>query len=127
MLYKRPAKGCIEEIETRLREAAARNGFGVLAVHNLREKLAARELDLGCECRVFEVCDPCQAEKVLDRDMSIANALPCRIAVYEEDGVPQVTMLRPTLLLDLFGQPDLGPIAREVEDAMVRIIEAACG
>jgi len=127
MLYKRTATGSIEETETRLREAAARNGFGVLAVHDLREKLAAKELDLGRECRVFEVCDPFQAKKVLDRDVSTANALPCRIAVYEEDGVPQVTMLRPTLLLGLFGQPELGPIAQEVEDAMVRIIEAACG
>ncbi|MBD3177792.1 MAG: DUF302 domain-containing protein [Armatimonadia bacterium] len=127
MLYKRKAKGSIDEVSARLESAAADNQFGVLGVHNLKDKLAAKDIELGCECRIFEVCNPGQAKKVLDRDMSIANALPCRIAVYEEDGAIQVTMLQPTELLGLFGQPELRPVAQDVEAAMERIIETACG
>jgi uncharacterized protein (DUF302 family) len=127
MLYKRKAKGSIDEVCGRLESAAADNQFGVLGVHNLKEKLASKGIELGCECRIFEVCNPGQAKKVLDRDMSIANALPCRIAVYEEDGTIQVTMLQPTELLGLFGQPELRPVAQDVEAAMERIIETACG
>lgn len=58
--------------------------------------------------------------------MSISNALPCRISVYEEGGKVKVSSLEPTVILGLFGQPKLEPVAKEVEDAMIRIMDAAC-
>jgi uncharacterized protein (DUF302 family) len=86
----------------------------------------AKGVPFDCECRIFEVCNPGKARTVLEADMSISNALPCRISVYEEEGKVKVSTLKPTAILALFKRPELEPVAKEVEDAMVRIIDAAC-
>ena len=126
MLYVREAQGSIEEVARKLEAAATETKFGVLAVHDLKEKLNAKGVDFAKECRVFEVCNPGKAKTVLEADMSISNALPCRISVYDEGGKVKVSTLRSTAILALFGQPGLEPVAREVEDAMIRIIDSAC-
>jgi len=41
--------------------------------------LRSKGIDFEEECRVFEVCNPVQAAKVLASDMRLNMALPCRI------------------------------------------------
>jgi uncharacterized protein (DUF302 family) len=48
--------------------------------------MAGKGVELARECLIFEVCQPRQAKKVLDQDMSLSTALPCRISLYEEGG-----------------------------------------
>ena len=71
--------------------------------------------------------NPRQAGIVLSRDMTIATALPCRIAVYETDAGLELATIEPTQLLGMFGQPELEPVAQEVEDTMRRIMTQAAG
>ena len=126
MLYVQVANGTVDQALKKLEEAATANKFGVLTVHNLKQKLNAKGVESEPECRIVEVCNPKKAKSVLEADMSISNALPCRISIYEEDGKVKVSTLRPTAVLGLFGQPKLKPIAEEVEEAMIRMIDAAC-
>ena len=126
MLYVREAIGSVDKTIEKLEEAAAANQFGVLGVHNLKQKMNAKGVEFGPECRIVEVCNPKKAKSVLETDMSISNALPCRISVYEESGKVKVSTLKPTAILALFGQPELESVAKEVEDTMIRIIDAAC-
>jgi len=126
MLYVREARGSVDEVARRVEAAAAENKFGVLAVHDLKEKMAAKGIEFGRECRILEVCNPGKAKAVLEADMSISNALPCRISIYEEGGRVLVSTMKPTAVLALFGRPELEPVAREVEETMIRIIDAAC-
>jgi len=127
MLYVREAHGSIDEVAKRLEDAAADNKFGVLGVHDLKQKMNSKGVDFATECRIFEVCNPQKAKSVLESDISISTALPCRISVYEEAGKVKVATLKPTAILSLFGQPELEPVAEEVETTMIRIIDAACG
>ena len=62
-------------------------------------------------------------QKVLENQIAISAALPCRIAVYQENGVTQIAAIRPTALLSLFPNPELAPVAQEVEEAMSRIMQ----
>ena len=126
MLYVREAQGSIDEVARKLEAAAAENKFGVLGVHDLKQKMNAKGVEFGPEWRIFEVCNPIKAKVVLEADMTISNALPCRISVYEEGGTVKVSTLKPTAVLGLFGRSELQAVAQEVEDAMVRIIDAAC-
>jgi uncharacterized protein (DUF302 family) len=126
MRYTREANGSIEQVGERLIAAATANQFGVLGVHDLKEKMTAKGVAFGPECRIFEVCNPLQAKRVLEADMSISTALPCRISVYEESRHVKVSTLKPTALLALFGAKELEPIAQSVEDTIIRIIDAAC-
>ncbi|WP_254257808.1 DUF302 domain-containing protein [Methylobacter tundripaludum] len=73
----------------------------------------------------FEVCQPQQAKKVLEQDMSISTALPCRISIYEEEGKTVLATLKPTTLLAMFNVPQLEVVARDVENTIVKIMKEA--
>ena len=118
----------VSEAAAALQAAVQANHFGVMQVHNLQETLTKKGVAFAHECLIFEVCQPQQAKKVLDQNMSVSTALPCRISVYEEGGKTILATLRPTTLLAMFNTPQLEGVAQEVEDAIVKIMrEAASG
>jgi uncharacterized protein (DUF302 family) len=126
MLYEHETTGTVADVVARIERAATENKFGVMGVLDLKERMAAKGVELGPACRIVEVCNPVQAKIVLEANMSISTALPCRIAVYEQDGKVAVSTIRPTALLTMFGNPELVPVAAQVESAIIRIINAAC-
>ncbi len=123
MLKVVASRKTVQEIEPIFHEVCARHQFGVLGTINLRQKLNDKGVPFEPECLVFEVCNPLQAKKVLEDNIAISAALPCRIAVYQEDGVTKIATIRPTALLGLFPNPELAPVAQEVEEAMSRIMD----
>ena len=56
-----------------LQGSAAKHQFGVIAVHNLQEMMKKKGVDLAIECRIYEVCNPHQAKKVLEGDGAIST------------------------------------------------------
>ncbi len=125
MLVKIATKNSIVDTVAALHAAVAKNQFGVMHVHNLQQTMLKKGVEFAHECLVFEVCNPQQAKKVLDADMSVSTALPCRISVYSEGGQTMIATLRPTKLLALFDRPELAPIAAEVETTMLKIMQEA--
>jgi uncharacterized protein (DUF302 family) len=102
--------------------------FSVMQVHDLKETMAKKGVEFAHECLIFEVCQPQQAKKVLDESMSLSTVLPCRISVYEKGGSTFLATLKPTTLLAMFNLPHLEAVAKEVEAAIVKIMnEAASG
>ena len=100
--------------------------FGVLHTHDLHATLNAKGVPFAPECRVLEVCNPQQAGKVLTQDMDMNMALPCRVSVYEKDGVTHIGTLLPSHLLSaLSDSPALAEVAREVEQVLTDAIDAA--
>jgi len=126
MLYERKAIGTVDVVCDRLCDATVAHRFGVLGIHDLKRKMADKGVSFARECRIVEVCNPSQAKAVLEANMAISTALPCRIAVYEHDGAVTVSTLKPTALLALFGSDKLQSVAEDVEKTIVQIIDAAC-
>jgi uncharacterized protein (DUF302 family) len=110
-----------------LEAAVAANGFSVLAVHDLKERLTAKGVPFERACRVFEVCNARQAKAVPERDLSISTALPCRIALYDAGDHLELATLEPTRLLSMFARPELAPVAGEIEGTLRRIMATAAG
>ena len=109
-----------------LEKAVAANGFGVLHIHDLGKTLRSKGIDFAEDCRVFEVCNPVQASRVLATDMRLNMALPCRISVYTEGGQTKIGMIQPgDMLASLSEDPDLRAIAAEVETVTTKIIAEA--
>ena len=128
MLIRLPTDKTVNEVAVALQTAVAANHFGVMQVHNLKETMAKKGVEFAHECLIFEVCQPQQAKKVLDENMSVSTALPCRISIYEEDGKTILATLKPTTLLAMFDTPQLEGVAQEVEATIVKIMqEAASG
>lgn len=115
----------VSEAAAALDTAVRANHFGVMQIHNLKETMAKKGVEFARECLIFEVCQPQQAKKVLDQNMSVSTALPCRISIYEEGGKTILATLKPTTLLAMFDAPQLEGVAQEVEDAIVTIMKEA--
>ena len=109
--------------------AVKKHGFGVLHVHDLGGTLRSKGVAFAEECKIFEVCNPAQAAKVLAADMRLNTALPCRISVFTDKGRTKVGMIRPQRMLAALSEdPQLDEVAREVERKTIAMIdEAAAG
>ena len=124
MLVKLSTDKTMSEAAAALHAAVQANHFGVMQVHNLKETMAKKSVEFARECLIFEVCQPQQAKKVLDQNMSVSTALPCRISIYEEGGKTILATLKPTILLAMFHTPQLEGVAQEV-DTLVKIMSEA--
>ena len=122
MLFKLSTNKSVSETAAALQAAVLANRFGVMQVHNLRETMMKKGVDFGRECLIFEVCQPQQAKKVLEENMSISTMLPCRISLYEEGGKTILASLKPTALLAMFNVPQLERVAQEVEESIIKIM-----
>lgn len=125
MLHMVESRKPLDRVAKDLEAAVARHKFGVLGVHDLKAKMAEKGVAFARECRVFEVCNPQQARKVLEQNMEISTALPCRISVYEEDGKTRLATIKPTALIELYGTLPLKSVAEEVEATLMAIMAEA--
>ena len=66
---------------------------------------------------VFEVFDPAVGRQVEERQPSV---LPCLIALNRLDQTVYLEVVRPTPLLEMFGQEDLRQTAETAEKVTVR-------
>src|ERR1035437_601971 len=120
MLIKLSTDKSVSEAAAALQAAVQANHFGVMQVHSLKETMVKKGVEFERECLIFEVCQPQQAKKVLDQNMSVSTALPCRLSIYEEGGKTILASLRPTILLAMFPPPQGAGGAQEVEDTRVK-------
>ena len=126
-LITRSTAAPLETVAARLPEIAKQHKFGVLGVHDLKEKMTSKGVPFDRECRVFEVCNPQQAQLILNGNISVSAALPCRISLYPEGAKTMLATIEPAALLGLFGPPggDAEKIAAEVRSELVQIMDEA--
>ena len=106
--------------------AVKKHGFGVLHVHDLGATLRSKGIAFTEECKVFEVCNPAQAAKVLATDMRLNMALPCRISVFTEAGKTKIGLIKPVQMLSALSQDAaLMLVAREVEEKTIQMVDEA--
>ncbi|MBN2342080.1 MAG: DUF302 domain-containing protein [Deltaproteobacteria bacterium] len=109
-----------------LLEEIPKHQFGVLHTHDINATLNSKGVPFEKQVSVLEVCNPKKANAVLSEDMSLNMVLPCRISVWEDDGAVKMGTIRPTALIsELNDSKALKIAAKEVEDTLIAIIEAA--
>jgi uncharacterized protein (DUF302 family) len=109
-----------------LAAAVVRHGFGVLHIHDLGGTLRSKGMAFDEECKVFEVCNPGQAAKVLSTDMRLNMALPCRISVFTDKGQTKIGLIKPIPMLSMLSQDAaLVQVAQEVEEKTIQMVDEA--
>lgn len=109
-----------------LESAVKNHGFGVLHVHDLGNTLRSKGISFDEQCKVFEVCNPLQAARVLATDMRLNMALPCRISVFTENGKTKIGLIKPApMLATLSGDAALLQVAKEVEEKTILMVDEA--
>lgn len=113
-----------EKVETTLRDVLKENGFGILTEIDVKATLKEK-LDL--EKRPYKIlgaCNPPRANQALEGEADIGLLLPCNVVVYEkDDGTIRVAATKPTTLFELVGNPEIEPVAKEVDEIMEKVIK----
>lgn len=106
----------------RLPEALKAEGFGVLTEIDMQATLRAK---IGVEMgryRIFGACNPPLAHRALSSNLAAGTMMPCNVAVYESEGRTVITAIDPMATFAA-ADPELRPVAIEVRDKLVRVLE----
>ncbi|MGD8789941.1 MAG: DUF302 domain-containing protein [Burkholderiales bacterium] len=126
MYYVVSSNKTFEQASQDLDAAVKRNGFGVLHIHDLGETLRSKGIEFAEQCRIFEVCNPKQAAKVLSTDMRLNMALPCRISVFTENGATKIGLIKPAQMLSALSDDEqLMEVASDVENKTIQMVDEA--
>ena len=113
----------VDQAVQTLSEVLQEEKFGVLWDFDLAAKLQEKGMDFNTPYRVLEVCNPKEAERVLNEDKQVGYFLPCKIVVFDDDGQTKIGMPKPTTLLGLTGDDKLNDIGSDIEKRLISCIE----
>ena len=122
MQYIEISNKSVQEVVDSIKEISSKYKFGVQHVHNVKETLKSKGIDLGNECQIVDICNPIIAQKLLSEDMSLSIIMPCKISVYSQDGETMIAMNSLVQLVDDIN-PDLIDIAQDAQELLLEIID----
>lgn len=108
----------IHNLEERLKQEK----FGVLWMFDIKEKLQEKGLEFSKEFKVLEVCNPVEAQRVLNQNEMAGYFLPCKIVVFEHEGKTKIGMPKPTALISLLNDEKMKLFAKDIEDRLINVL-----
>lgn len=121
---RKNVSGAFTDVAQQVREALAQEGFGVLFQIDVQKTLKEK---LGVEHPAYVIlgaCHPQSAHRALQAEKEIGLLLPCNVIVYEDGGAITISVIRPTVALPTSGNPVLRELAKEIEEKLVRVLNA---
>jgi uncharacterized protein (DUF302 family) len=111
-----------DEAVTRVTEALAKEGFGVLTEIDVAATLKKK---LGLDMppyRILGACNPQFAHQAIELEPQIGALLPCNVVVREDKGKVRIDIMDPQAVLQLVERPEIEGIAAEVRKRLERVI-----
>jgi uncharacterized protein (DUF302 family) len=112
----------VEKVTGALKE----EGFGILSTIDVKSTLKEK---LDVDFRPYVIlgaCNPPLAKQALDAELELGLLLPCNVIVYaDESGTGSVvSAVEPHAMLSAVRNPDLTPIADDVQERLTRALES---
>ncbi len=107
-----------------VREALKKEGFGVLTEIDVKEKMKEK---LGLDMRKYIIlgaCSPPNAYKAILAEENIGLMLPCNVIVYEKGSKTVLSVVRPTVAMQMVDNVELQKIAEIVEGQLKKAFDA---
>ncbi len=108
----------------RVREALAREGFGVLAEIDVQATLKSK---LGVEREPYLIlgaCHPPSAHRALEAAPEVGVLLPCNVTISVEGGRTIVRAMNPAPVMGVIGKPELVSIGEHGGTVLRRVAES---
>ena len=113
-----------ENVLERIKEELQKEGFGILTSIDLKEKFKEKlEIDFK-NYIILGACNPSFAHKALQFEEDIGLMLPCNVIVYEKDGNTGVSIVKPTVAMQMIDNEPLNEIANHIEGKLRKVFEA---
>lgn len=115
-----PYQTVIEQV----REALKKEGFGILTEIDVKEKMKEK---LGIDMRKYIIlgaCNPPNAYKAILVEENIGLMLPCNVIVYEKGNKTVLSVIRPTIAMQMIDNMKLPKIAEAVEGQLKKVFDA---
>ena len=108
----------------RVTEELAKEGFGVMTSIDVKETMKKKlNVDFP-RYTILGACNPSFALQALTAEEELGLLLPCNVIVYEKAGTTRVGFFDPMVMAPLVGNPQMKPIAEEVERKLRRVMAA---
>jgi uncharacterized protein (DUF302 family) len=103
--------------------ALADEGFGVLTEIDVAATLK-KKLDVDFRrYRILGACNPPLAHQALSHELFLGALLPCNVLVIDDEaGGSIVAAFKPSEGFQMVDNPDMGPVAQEVEERLERVL-----
>jgi uncharacterized protein (DUF302 family) len=114
-----------DETVDRVRQELQDEGFGVLCEIDVAAKLN-QKLGVNREpYMILGACMPRLAHQALTVEPDLGALLPCNVAVYRLDGETHISAIDPARMLSIVDNDELEPIAGDVRQHLLRVVERA--
>ena len=113
-----------EKVIEQVREALKKEGFGVLTEIDIKEKMKEKlNLDMR-KYIILGACNPPSAYKAILAEENIGLMLPCNVIVYEKDSKTVLSVIRPTVAMQMVDNVELQKVAEAVEGQLKKSFDA---
>ncbi len=109
----------VSKLETNLKEEE----FGILWQFDIKDKLEEKGLEFDDEYKVLEVCNPHEAQRVLQQNKMVGYFLPCKIVVYRDQGETKIGMPKPSFLMETLNDSQLNELAADIEKRLITCLD----
>ena len=123
-MYKKSIQLGYADAVAKVKDELKKEGFGVLTEINIKQTLKTK-LDVDFEeYIILGACNPPLAFQALSAERDIGVLLPCNVVVYVQAGKTFISAILPTVQLGKVGNPELLPIAEQVENKLKKVVDA---
>ena len=113
-----------ETVVEQVREALKNQGFGILTEIDVKEKMKEK---LGLDMNKYIIlgaCNPANAYKAILAEENIGLMLPCNVIVYEKGSKTVLSVIRPTVAMQMIENSELQILAETVEGQLKKSFDA---
>ena len=124
--FRKTLQATVDEADARVRAELKKEGFGILTEIDVKATLKEK-LDVDFRpYKILGACNPPLAHQAMTEEADIGLLLPCNVVVYagDEEGTAVVSIMDPVKQLGVAGRADMIPMAEEVRQRMMRVVEA---
>ena len=105
-------------------EELKKEGFGILTKIDVQEKFKEK---LGIAFKKYVIlgaCNPSNAHKAILAEENIGLMLPCNVIVYESGEETVISVIKPTVAMQMVQNSELRQIAKKVEAQLKKVFDS---
>lgn len=104
-------------------KSVEQKGWSLFQIYDVKERLAAKGFQQK-PLKIIEICSGKYANAFLNKNRLVSLCMPCKINVFEDDGIVKIAGMKPSMISQFF--PEITPTEVETaEKELKEIVDAA--